>query len=61
MFSLLSKVQVWETEKTAIMHVLIQPCLASVKMMVVMMMVTEIIMCMKLNTSVNVNEVTDNK
>ena len=53
--------QVWETEKTAIMHVLIQPCLASVKMMVVMMMVTEIMMCMKLNTSANVNEVTDNK
>ena len=53
--------QVWETEKTASMHVLIESCLASVKMMVVMMMVTEIMMCMKLNTSANVNEVTDNK
>ena len=42
------------------MHELIEPCLASVKMMAVMMMVTEIMMCMKLNTSANINEVSDN-
>ena len=51
--------QVRETLKTAIMHELIEPCLASVKMMAVMMTGTEIMMCMKLNTSANVNEVTD--
>lgn len=42
------------------MHELIEPCLASVKMMAVMMTGTEIMMCMKLNTSANINEVTDN-
>lgn len=36
-----------------------EPCLASVKMMAVMMTGTEIMMCMKLNTSANINEITD--
>ena len=52
--------QVRETLITAIIYELIKPCLASVKMMAVMLMVTEIMMCMKLNTSANVNKATDN-
>ena len=52
--------QVRKAFKTAIMHELIELCLASVKIMAVMMTGTEIMMCMKLNTSANINEVTDN-
>ena len=51
--------QVRKAFKTAIMDELIEPCLASVKMMAVMMTGTEIMMCMKLNTSANINEITD--